>query len=53
MERSENMEEKFNELRNKYNEFIYDKYDIKEENNSYIITYYFTIPNLITFTPMK
>jgi hypothetical protein len=45
------MKEKFNELRNKYNTFIYDKFDIKETEDSYNITYYFEIPNLITFTP--
>ena len=45
------MQEKFNELRNEYNSFIYKKYEIKETEDSYNITYYFEIPNLITFTP--
>ena len=42
---------KYQELRKKYNTFIYDKYQIEEIENSYIITYYFRINNLIEFTP--
>ncbi|MBR1377392.1 MAG: hypothetical protein IJ565_06255 [Bacilli bacterium] len=41
----------FEELRNKYTEFIYDKYEIKEDNESINITYYFEIPGLTTFKP--
>ena len=42
---------KFEELRNKYNEFIYDRYEIKENESDIEITYYFEIPGLTTFTP--
>ena len=36
---------------NKYNEFIYDKYEVIEDDNSINITYYFEIPGLTTFKP--
>lgn len=42
---------KFEELRNKYNEFIYDKYEITESDNEVIITYFFEIPGLTSFRP--
>ena len=42
---------KFEELRKKYPNFIYEKYEIKENNNNYEITFYFNIPNLTTFEP--
>ena len=42
---------KFEELRIKYPDFIYEKYEIKENNNNYEITFYFNIPNLTTFEP--
>ena len=40
---------KFEDLRNKYKEFIYEKYEIKERENEYEITFYFNIPNLTTY----
>lgn len=43
--------DKFYELRNKYSEFIYDSYTIKEENNKYVITYEFITTNLCSFHP--
>ena len=42
---------KFLEFRNKYNTFIYDKYEIIENNDSFQIIYYFEIPNLCNFKP--
>jgi len=42
---------KFEDLRNKYKEFIYEKYEIKEREKEYEITFYFNIPNLTTFEP--
>lgn len=42
---------KFEELRNKYPDFIYEKYEIKEKNDNYEITFFFNIPNLTTFEP--
>ena len=42
---------KFEELRAKYPDFIYEKYEIKETNETYEITFYFNIPNLTTFEP--
>ena len=42
---------KFEELRTKYPDFIYEKYEINENNNDYEITFYFNIPNLTTFEP--
>ena len=42
---------KFEDLRNKYKEFIYEKYEIIENNNEYEIIFYFNIPNLTTFEP--
>jgi len=42
---------KFEELRTKYPDFIYEKYEINENNNNYEITFYFNIPNLTTFEP--
>lgn len=43
--------EKFLDFRNKYKEFIYEKYSIIESDDSYEITFYFNIPNLTSFTP--
>lgn len=45
------MNEKFLELRTKYKEFIFDKYELYEEGNKIIIKYYFEIPGLKTFNP--
>ena len=42
---------KFEDLRNKYKEFIYEKYEIIEKENEYEITFYFNIPNLTSFEP--
>lgn len=44
-------QEKFNQLRSKYPVFIYDKYDIEEDNEKYLITFYFEIPSLTFFNP--
>ena len=41
----------FDELRNKYSEFIYDKYEIEETADTYKITYYFEMPGLTSFRP--
>lgn len=41
----------FDELRNKYSTFIYDSYDINIDNNNFIVTYNFEIPNLMKFNP--
>ena len=43
--------DKFLELRNKYKDFIYEKYEIIETEKEYEITFYFNIPNLTTFEP--
>lgn len=42
---------KFEDLRNKYKEFIYEKYEIIEKNNEYEIIFYFNIPGLTSFEP--
>ena len=42
---------KFEELRNKYPDFIYEKYEIIENSDNYEITFFFNIPNLTTFKP--
>ena len=39
------------EIKDKYPEFIYDKYEINENDEEINITYYFEIPNLAKFTP--
>ena len=41
----------FNKLREKYNEFIYNKYEVIEDDDNLNITYYFEIPGLIEFNP--
>ena len=41
-----NNQEKFNELRKKYDKFIYEKYDISFESEYLNITYQINIPNL-------
>lgn len=43
--------DKFNELRNKYSEFIYNDYNIDYSTDKYIITYDFEIPGLCSFHP--
>ena len=45
------MNTKYNELREKYPEFIYEKYEIEKNEEKYVITYFFQITNLVTFTP--
>ena len=45
------MDNKFNDLRNKYNEFIYHSYDIKDLDDKIEIKYEFEIPNLAKFEP--
>lgn len=45
------MEDLFFSLRNKYKEFIYHSYEIKESNDSIEIKYEFEIPNLSRFEP--
>lgn len=41
----------YNELRNKYDTFLYEGYDIEDKNNKIIITYHFNVPNLTTYNP--
>ena len=41
----------YNELRNKYDTFIFENYELEELENSIKITYNFIIPNLTTFKP--
>lgn len=43
--------DKYNELRDKYETFIYENYKIEELDNSLKITYEFNIPNLTKFYP--
>ena len=45
------MVSKFDELRQKYDEIIYDGYSVNKNEESYKITYNFVIPNLVTFNP--
>lgn len=42
---------KFQELREKYDKFIYEKYEINTDWEFFNITYFFEIPNLSKFTP--
>ena len=42
---------KFNLLREKYDTFIYDKYEITYDSDSMNIKYYFNIPKLTWFYP--
>lgn len=41
----------FLELREKYESIIYKSYNIREDNDNYIIEYFFEIPNLEEFHP--
>lgn len=45
------MQDKFNELREKHLVFTYDKYDIIDQGDKLVITYYFNIDGLAVFTP--
>lgn len=42
----------FQELREKYDKFIYEKYEINDEWDWWNITYFFNIPWLVEFKPM-
>ena len=42
---------KFEDLRNKYKDFIFEKYEIIESINEYEIIFHFNIPNLTKFEP--
>ena len=42
---------KFNELRKKYDTFIYESFTINNSEDEFIIKFKFTIPNLTTFEP--
>jgi len=42
---------KYNELRNKYDTFIYDSYEIEELENTTKITYNFIVPSLTQYKP--
>lgn len=42
---------KFIELREKYKEFIFEDYSLREDNDYIYLEFKFTIPNLKTFTP--
>jgi len=42
---------KFLEFREKYPQFIYEKYEVQEDNEFLYIKYYFNIPNLTYFYP--
>ncbi|MBS7021453.1 MAG: hypothetical protein KH135_06390 [Firmicutes bacterium] len=46
-----NNEHKFKEYRSQYPDFIYEKFEIEPLENEYKITYFFHIPNLVTFKP--
>lgn len=43
--------DKFQELRKKYPEFIYDSYEIIETDNSFEVSYEFVVPGLTSFKP--
>ena len=43
--------DKFNKLRSKYPEFIYDSYAINDDENNINIIYKFEIPSLCIFNP--
>lgn len=43
--------EQFLDLRRKYPEFIYDRYEIRNSENEYVLEFTFIIPNLTTFKP--
>ena len=42
---------KFNELREKYNTFVYENFSINNSEEEFTIKYKFTIENLTTFEP--
>lgn len=45
------MQNKFNELREKHPVFTYEKYQIEDQTDRIIITYYFSLGDFVTFTP--
>lgn len=44
--------DKYLELRNKYDTFIYEGYNVEEKDNKTIITYDFNVPNLTHYYPI-
>lgn len=46
-----NNNQKFKTLREKYPDFIYEKYDISQDEENMILTFYFDIPGLTSFEP--
>lgn len=42
---------KFLDFRNKYDTFIYDKFDVIDNLDNYEVTFYFSIPGLVDFSP--
>ena len=42
---------KFKELREKYNTFIYESFSIKNTSEEFIMKFKFTVPNLTTYEP--
>lgn len=42
---------KFLDFRKKYDTFIYDRFDVKDNSDNYEITFYFSIPGLCDFSP--
>lgn len=43
---------KFEDLRKKYPNFVYEKYEIEETSDKYILTFYFSITGLTEFKPV-
>lgn len=43
--------DKYNELRNKYDTFIYESFNVEELENSLKITFNFNVPNLTSYNP--
>ena len=44
-------QEKFNELRSKYTQFVFEKYELEEDEKYIHIKYHFSIPKLTDFKP--
>ena len=45
------MQDKFNEFRTEHPVFTYDRYEIVNQAEKIVITYYFSLGNFVTFTP--
>jgi hypothetical protein len=45
------MQEKFNQLREKHPVFSYDRYEIENQAEKLVITYYFSLGGFVTFQP--